>query len=124
MKENPHREFTLLSNEVEVLEPRKERKKIDPAKFAGNKLIHNGDPRHKLSGGPRKTMLDELLKKALAKTQKNGRSAAENIVNTMIDKAIEGNVSMVKLIAERVGGLATQRVESDGEIRVTVERIG
>lgn len=75
-------------------------------------------------GRPKQTALDAALKKAMNMTHKNGLTIAENMAWCMIQMAMSGNVSMCKLIAERVGGLPTAKIEQDSELRVIIERVG
>jgi Family of unknown function (DUF5681) len=53
------------------------------------------------AGRPKRRLLDESLKSALA--VKNGRRAKE-LAETLITHALAGDVPALKLIAERVGG--------------------
>ena len=81
-------------------------------------------PGHGGKGRFKKTLLDDALNTALARKEKNGKTVAQNLADVMIEKAKKGDTNMAKLIAERTGGLATQRVEEDSTLHIVVERIG
>ena len=125
MKSRPPGDFGRIVEKVDALTkgevlPPKVVDKPEPSRYTNTAALVGNEKKH----GAHKSVLDIALGKALARTEKNGRTVAYNLVEVMINTAKKGNVSMMKLIVERNGGLPTQRIEQDSELRIVVERIG
>lgn len=105
--------YKAVAKEIDALEviPGEKIKRPVPASFSHGRQFKKG-------------LLDEALNKAIRRTQRNGRTVAENMALVMIEKGLAGDNVMIKLICERTGGLPTVRVEEETQIHVQIERIG
>jgi hypothetical protein len=73
-------------------------------------------------GRPRKRLVDDHLREALAK---NRGAAAKALVQRLIGEAIQGNVPALKLICERIGGKpkSAEEVAANNSDAMTLDQV-
>ena len=92
----------------------------DMANEQNLKPFQNGyDPRRDNSGRKAKIPeLDELLADVLNEETEDGKSAAIEIIRTLVRSAKKGNVRAAEVLLNRAYGMPKNRVEVESKIRV------
>ena len=66
------------------------------------------------SGRPKSKMMTEALILALKRVDRQNRTAIQNIVNKLVDRAEEGELMAIKEVFDRIEGKAPQALEHSG----------
>ena len=78
----------------------------------------SGNPK----GRPKLPDINEALAEALA-NEKNGKTMLQQILDSMIAKALKGDVRAADFLISRGYGKADQRIEIDGQMPTTIIHI-
>lgn len=94
----------------------------------GDKRLKNLTPfkkGHKSTGGRPKgsVSLVALIKRALEQKLEKGRTVADAVVAQLLAKALEGDISAIKELLERIDGKVKQEIENTGQLTIIQQEI-